>query len=311
MHVILTVDVESYTGNYAREVFAEGRGLTYMLEVCRRYGVRGTYFVEALGATRWGRDTVAQICRLILAHGHEVGLHVHPVVARLDGFSDRWDVLWEYDAATQTRLLREGREILEACGVPELVSFRAGDLAADENTLAAMSATGFPIGSNRDLDRKCSTRSRLNESFAVRGDIARANGVTDVPVTAFRSPLPRLDGSYRHLEIAAMGSAEMHQGLLKMAREGYACACILAHPGEFYRYNRGRLRVVAKNCRRYERLLQFMSETRELTPVTLAEAARNWSGTHRQPHEIMLRRATTMARVVEQVADRLRGRCGW
>ena len=32
VHVILTVDVESYTGDYEREVFAAGLGLDFILQ---------------------------------------------------------------------------------------------------------------------------------------------------------------------------------------------------------------------------------------------------------------------------------------
>ena len=311
MHVILTVDIESYTGDYEKEVFAGGRGLAYVLDACRRYGIRGTFFVEALGVTQWGDDYVRRICAEVLADDHEVGLHVHPVVARLDGFSDRWDVLWEHDLRTQTRLLKRAREILESCVARELLSFRAGDLAADTNTLAAMAEAGFGIGSNRDLDSKCSTRSKVNEHFPVRGDIARVGGVVDVPVTAFRSALPWLDGPYRHLEVAAMGFEEMRAALLEMVRKGYACACVLVHPGEFFRYSRGRLRVIEKNCRRFERVLRFVTETAELAPVTLAQAVAAWDGEHRQPPEIVLKRSASLARVAEQIADRVRTRLGW
>ena len=105
MHVILTVDVESYTGDYEREVWADGLGLPFILDACRRHGVVATWFVEALGATRWGRAPLRRIVEKLRLEGQDVQLHLHPVVARIDGFEDREDVLCHRDLATQTMLI--------------------------------------------------------------------------------------------------------------------------------------------------------------------------------------------------------------
>jgi len=151
MNIVVTVDAECYSGDYSREVYARGLGLPFILDCLQQHRVHATFFVEVLGATRWGIAETHRMCRVISGAGQEIQLHLHPSVATLDGFVDRDDVLWNQDVATQERLIRAGLDVLMQCGV-KASAFRAGDLAASEDTLAAMKQVGLSISSNRDMD---------------------------------------------------------------------------------------------------------------------------------------------------------------
>jgi len=167
--------------------------------------------------------------------------------------------LWAYDLQTQADLIRQAKELLSNCLGTPISAFRAGDLAANADTLSAMKANGLLVGSNRDLDAHGSIASRVNEVFPVKNDVSIREGITDLPVSCFESPFPWLDGRYRHLQITAAGHREMIYVLRRMERLGYRAATILTHPGEFYcRTARGFV-PNRKNCRRWEKLLGFLS----------------------------------------------------
>lgn len=259
LSVFLTVDVECYHGDYDREVFARGLGLEFLLGEFNRRRMAATCFVEALGATRWGYEGVRRACSSVISTGCEVGLHLHPVVADIEGFTDSDDILHAHGEDVQARLISTGLEVLAKCNAGNVRSFRAGDLAADAATLRAMKSTGLGLGSNRDLDQKTSTRSKLNDVFPVKNDLSSIHGVTDLPVTAFRSAVPRLDGRYRHLQITAVSAGETIFCLRKMAETGYRTATILMHPGEFFRVRRGVFLPNNKNIRRLRCILDFLA----------------------------------------------------
>ena len=305
MHVILTIDVESYSGDYERDVYAQGLGLPFILDVCRQGGCRATHYVEALGATRWGIEPLRRICADIQGVGHEVQLHLHPVVARIEGFEDHEDVLHHRDLETQKMLLQEGVRRLNQAGVEHVTSFRAGDFAASEETLSAMEAIGLWISSNRDLDQKSSIRSQLNDAFPIRNDISRRGRMVDVPVHACLSPFPFLDRTYRHMEISAMGLRETCDALNRMQKTGYGCACILTHPGEFFRWKNGRVRPIRKNQRRLRGLVEYVAGHKDLEWATLSDSVAQADFERPQPPEIRLNPFFTARRVIEQVLDRL------
>jgi peptidoglycan/xylan/chitin deacetylase (PgdA/CDA1 family) len=309
MNVLITIDAECYSGDYEWEVFAQEMGLPYVLSCLNMHGVAATFFVEALGATQWGSAGTQRICREIMNDGHEVQLHLHPSVAKLDGFIDRDDVLWNQNAVTQERLMRVGLDVLAKCGV-KATAFRAGDFAANEDTLAAMRRVGILISSNRDLDTKSSIRSRINCDFPVVNDLSWHDGVVDVPVTAFRSPLPRLDGRFRHFEISALSFLEMKDGLMKAYRAGYSSVGILTHPGEFFRHTWHGVVPIEKNRRRLEQLLKFIKTRSEFKVCTIGECAAITPMPEKSPPEIRFFLPYTLLRVVEQGVDRIRNRLG-
>ena len=308
MDIFLTIDVESYTGDYNREVEGGALGLQYVLEQCRRYGIRATFFMEALGATRWGPAPLRDLCRRVAEAGHDLQLHVHPVTARLDGFQDRFDTMWRQDLATQTRLIRVGLELLHAAGVADVVAFRAGSLAANADTLAAMTANGLELGSNRDLDAKSSIESQLNAHFPVINDLSRCGAVLDLPVTALRSPLPALDGPYRHLEICAIGALEMRNALRRMARAGYACATILTHPAELF-HRVGQDFVPDRlNCGRLDSLLRLMADGEAGRPRLVRECLTEVAVPRQSPPLLLLNPLWAVVRAGAQASKRLRRR---
>ena len=305
MNVYLTVDVESYTGDFEREVFADGRGLEFIVEACRRHDAKATFFVEALGATQWGKEPLRQICDMLKAAGQDTQLHLHPSVARIDQFEDHDDVLSLRDRATQEMLLRVGLESLRECAGNPVTAFRAGDLAANLDTLAAMQAVGLSISANRDLDQKCSIRTQLNDHFPAKNELSQRDGITDVPVSALKSPLPFLDGRYRHFEISAMGINEMCSGLKAMSRQGYQCAGILTHPGEFFRYHGDRCESIAKNRFRLESLLRFVASRDDMQWSTVGAINEVSDVPAASPPEIRGNLIFALVRVAEQAFDRL------
>jgi hypothetical protein len=309
MNVVITIDVECYSGDYEREVLATGMGLPFILKTLNLHYVPATFFVEALGATRWGIAETQRICQDIACEGQEIQLHLHPSVANLNGFVDKDDVFWNQDAVTQERLLRSGMDVLAQCGV-KATSFRAGDFAVNLDTLKAMQHTGILISSNRDMDTKSSIRSRINFDFPAVNDVSCRDGVIDVPVTAFRSPLPGLDGEFRHFEISALSFREMKDGLMKAYRAGYSTVGILTHPGEFFRNTKRGVVPIEKNRRRLEQLLAFIKSRPEFKVCTMSECAAITPIPEKSPPEIRLALPYTLLRVMEQGVDRIRARLG-
>jgi peptidoglycan/xylan/chitin deacetylase (PgdA/CDA1 family) len=305
LNICLTVDVESYTEDYEEHVYGNGSGLLYILETLRKHGAAATFFVEALGATRWGHEPFKKLCRQIHDAGHEKGLQIHPVVANLPGFSDTEDILWMHDFQTQLRLIEAGRDVMKECCISHIAIFRAGDLAANADTLRAMKSAGLLLGSNRDLDKKSTIYSEVNDLFPVRNDISSVDGITDLPVTAFRSPLPWLDGSYRHMQITALSFPEMAYGLMKMKDAGYSCATVLMHPHEFFNVKNKEFVPNKKNRARLESLLDFIKTQPDLSIKPATECAKSVDNRSGSLPEIRLPLHLSLQRVVEQAMARV------
>ena len=305
MDVFITVDVETYTGNYQKDVFGYGKGLQYLLELLEKFDIGATFFLEALGCTRWGVKPLKNICSLIMDFGQDIQLHIHPKLAIIKEIKIGKDRLWAYDGATQTALIETGLSILFDCGVKDVTAFRAGDLAANNETLTAMEKTGLFLSSNRDLDMNSSIHSKLNNSFPIRNDISKHGKILDIPVTAFRSPLPFIDGPYRHFEICALGAGEMKMALSQMVKAEYRTATVLLHPQELFRTVGNEAKPINKNRRRLESLLGFLANHPDFNVVSMSEYSPNEVLTNVSPSDVKLFFPYSMLRVLEQIVDRI------
>lgn len=306
MRVYVTVDMEFYPGDRPDdEQGTVWRGLGIILDCARRHGIGLTFFLEALGATRWGCGHLTRLGTLLRDQGHDVQLHLHPVAALLDGFDSRLDTMWRHDAGTQAMMMRMGLDQFARAGLDVPTVFRAGNLAANEDTLAAMRVTGLRIGSNRDLDEKSSIESKLNGYFPVLNDVSEREGVVDVPVSALRSRLPWLDGRFRHLQVCALGSRELRGALLGMHKNGFASACILTHPGEFAGGRRGTAVADAINIRRLDALFGFLAGWRGGTVDRIANCAGTLVGGRPALPELWFNPVWSLLRVAEQARKRL------
>ncbi len=92
LEVMITVDVEAWprcpdwraeslAGDLARDIYGatpDGDfGIKYQVDVLRRHGLKGVFFVEALMASEIGIDPLSRIVEDIQEAGSEVQLHIH------------------------------------------------------------------------------------------------------------------------------------------------------------------------------------------------------------------------------------------
>lgn len=292
-------------------------GLGWIMNVLERHALRGTFFVEALGAVAFGVPGLAEICRSVRTRGHDLQLHLHPGLTRpywlTEGQKPPPDDLAAYDRAAQEALLRQGLSQFSACDVPpsEVVAFRAGNYGANNDTWAAMNAVGLKVSSNLNI-------SYLGKSCGIMGH-DRTNdvfdtglGVVEVPITNLLEP----SGRPRLLQITALSFAELRWALAECHRLGMTAVTLVSHTFEYFfvdhverrrgrpnRINQRRLehlvRHLAENSHRYE--VQTMSDLAALVPRLALPRAHD-PGIQRLPRG---RRRNRYPRLVEQGIKRL------
>ncbi len=129
---------ERVWGRFANQ--REELGIDLIMRELDLCGLKGTFFVEALGAAYFGEDGLRDVVQALRGRGHDVQLHTHPVQRRADfrsrGEKGAPDNIADYPVEEQAGLLRDGLDALVRCGVPreELNSFRAGNFGANNDT---------------------------------------------------------------------------------------------------------------------------------------------------------------------------------
>ncbi len=210
-------------------------GLAMMLAELRRCGLVATFFVEPFGSSYFGAQGLADVCHALRAAGQDVQLHAHPIQQRADwsskGEQPPADQMAAYDVEAQSKLLADGLEILQKAGArpQELVAFRAGHFAANNDTWRAMASTGLSVSSNLNLSylsRGCAIDwpTPANALFSASDD------VWELPVSNF----VEAGGGYRHLQVTAISFAEMRHYLETAARLQIPEVTVVTHCFEFF-----------------------------------------------------------------------------
>jgi len=211
-------------------------GLGLITRELDAFGFKGTFFTEVFGSYFFGMAGLRAICGRLRDGGHDVQLHTHPI-QRNAGFRSKGDEpaaddLAAYDVDDQTALIREGIDLLVRAGVPkeDVVSLRAGNFGASNETWEAMRRAGLALSSNYNpcyFDKRCTMRA--DDARAGLFEARPGTGVWELPITNVRER----SGAPRHLQITAVSSDELHAALTDAHAQGIREVCVVTHSFEF------------------------------------------------------------------------------
>jgi hypothetical protein len=291
----------------------EELGIPLVTRELDRVGLRGTFFVEPFGSSLFGEDGLAEVVSFL--GGHDVQLHVHPVQRKMrwhsDGEARPSDDMADYGMVGQTSLLRDGRAILERCGAPGVVAFRAGNFGASNDTWRAMASVGLRVSSNFNLNylsKNC--RILWPEPANAPFD---AGPVWELPITNFA-----IRGrDFRHLQVSAVSFPEMRHTLLEAHSLGLSDVTIVTHPFEYFFVDSADNRLGRPNPLNIERLRHLCQFLRDRSDIFAVEtvgdfAARLEAGDLPDARRVAVvprgRRTLRFGRMAEQAYKRLAAR---
>jgi hypothetical protein len=237
-------------------------GLGYQLEVFARHSVKAVFFVEGLHAScpEVGMGPLTTLVELIQSRGHEVQLHLHPEWVPLSNgpsVPDRGHLLSSYSQDEQLELIQTAAANLVKAGAPHPIAFRAGDYAANNDTLQALARLGIRYDTSYNYPYLGSTCKITSESILWQP--AKLDGVLEVPVSCYQDR----PGHYRHCQLGACSLGEIEASLKSAQRNAWETYVLVSHSFELLN-NRwsgrpiGPRRLVVKRfenlCRRLESL---------------------------------------------------------
>lgn len=246
--VYVTIDTEYSSGlftghgeadradNYARSIacLTPGGpcGLSYKLQVLKRYGQKAVFFVDPMPALVWGVASIEDVVAPILEAGQDVQLHCHcewlahagsanPLLSKRIGHN-----LFDFPFEEQCELLTYARDTLIAAGAPAPVAFRAGNYGANDDTLGALAEIGIGYDSSH-CPALLTGASRITLGPEHREPVMH-EGVIEVPVGSIGTH----SGGQRHAQITAITLAEMKAAISHARDEGRASFTLVSHSFE-------------------------------------------------------------------------------
>lgn len=271
--VFLTVDTEIMWRHHAngldpamlyeRSFEPAGVGVTYQLDRLRRHGLKACFFIDPMPALVYGLDPIKRIVDTVISGGQEVQLHLHP----------NWDGARQGDAGTsfgkfnlsecdreaQYRLIARARDLLVMAGAPQPIAFRAGNYAADDNSLVALASLGFVYDSSHNGSAHPFPSAMTLPARQIAPIMHQ--GITEVPVTLIEEGM----GVLRNFQICALSNAEMRAALDHAVEHAHAAVTIVNHGFELA--SRHGMMPNNIHVRRFDSLCKMLDERRDMLPT--------------------------------------------
>jgi hypothetical protein len=283
-------------------------GLAYQLATLARHRLKATYLIDPLFSFALGLKHLIRVLQPIREHGQEIGLHMHPewlTDSRCVGLPKfAGPCLWQYGVEDQRHLVRAGLARLAEAGADSVGVFRAGNYAANCNTLTALRESGIMVDT--------SLNACYPESFPDLPDLrdicapSGLKGVIEFPVTTFVDRPPR---GRRHLQLAACSIGEIRYVLEHAAAAGWPIVVIVMHSFELVqvgRFQNGGTAVPSKLLvRRFERLCEYLWANRNrMKTCHFSELELGLLQTHGRVPDIISSPLRTRMRQLEQIVSR-------
>ncbi len=294
--IFITVDVECSMGGAwgdeslrpvppARAVMGEygdrQLGLPLICKILGEADLAATFFVEPFADEQGHPGEMERPCQFLLDHGQDVQLHVHPnhkhYGLHRSGLPYPFtDSMAELPRGQQRELLEEGAERLATWTGHRPVAFRAGNMAASEETLKALAEIGIRIHSSYAFPY-AGGQCRFSPDDPYNG--SRWYGdVLEVALSGFYQP--RLPGLHpaKPLDLVGISFEECRDAVGRICDAG-ADAVVILHSFSLFKvrnfqYDGGRPdRIVT---RRFRRLCEWLAGAADRWPThtffQLAEA---------------------------------------
>jgi hypothetical protein len=293
-------------------VAGKEQALGFLLDSFAEFGVRATFFVEALQTAYFGDEPMGTIARRIAQAGHDVQLHLHPcwlhyqTAAPLAAQSAPDDSCAGRTDAELDHFFKFGLSVFSRWGLPAPIAVRTGNFQVDKNLFRAAGRAGFRLSSTIAVP----IWRPADEHLALFGGKHRIGQLLELPVFCY---CYRVGGRerLRPLCITACSSAEIIYVLQMARRHLLSPVVILTHPQEFikktdFRYSA--LRRNRVNQTRLRKLLEFLRRNQNdfiAVPITEvsddAEDVRSFG-----PPAVSVSAGMVMARMLENgVNDRI------
>ncbi|MBW2092683.1 MAG: polysaccharide deacetylase family protein [Deltaproteobacteria bacterium] len=240
-------------------------GIPLICDILERYGLKATFFVEPFNDELGYPGETEPVCRYLVDRGQDVQLHIHPNhyhygLHRAGKPHPKTDQMADLSIDAQRALIEEGAARLERWTGRRPVAFRAGNMAASEETLMALSQAGIHIDSSYTfpyLGAQCRFQDREKYNGTKwYGD------VLEVALSGFQQrPIPGLLKPAQPVDLMGTSFPECREAVRRICAAG-ADAVVILHSFSLFKvrdvqYHSGRLNRVV--TRRFEKFCRWLA----------------------------------------------------
>jgi peptidoglycan/xylan/chitin deacetylase (PgdA/CDA1 family) len=227
--LFLTVDTEDAYFKEPRLMTGSGLGGEYgvggVMDALERRGLRATFFVNVYESERQPAGSVQAVVEEIVGRGHEVGLHTHPA-PELPWYNRP---LFRQSRDEQAHVIDRGLQRIGSWTGREVVSYRAGGYAINDDTLAVLQQAGIRVDSSCFFP----SPNNRNTRFTVNA-VRRTADLIEVPITyVIRIDQAGTTLEHRKLDLDWLTARQLRNAVDLLITGNASCAMFMMHSFSF------------------------------------------------------------------------------
>jgi len=255
-------------------------GVPLICDILKKANLKATFFLEPFNEDLGWPGETEPVARYLVEKGQDVQLHIHPNhvhygLHRAGMPFQRTDQMADLPQPRQKELIMRGSDLLESWTGTCPIAFRAGNMGASEETLAALTEAGLWIDSSYTFPY-VGGQCLFQESERYNGSKWYGE-ILEVALSAYQQP--NIPGLHPAKPVDLMGSSfEECRDAVQMICDAGGDAVAILHSFSLFKvrdkqYNGGKLNRVV--TRRFERFCEWLDDNRrQYPPRTFAELGR-------------------------------------
>lgn len=272
--LLINVDTEAHRGTNPVEDLIYGKvcggeyGINKIMDICEKYNVYATFFVDFAEVNTWGYEKIKEVCDDIILRGHDIQLHLHP-----EHFGD-WQrqEFSQYTYDEQKKMIEYGINQYKSMLGHKPLAFRAGKYSINEDTIKALREMEIKIDSSFvKNNRWCKLNGRRTDANV----ISEYNGIYEIPVTVFKERIfnkQPLD-KYYVFDVNTMTKFEFKELYAKFVKSNIKTVTFFMHSFSFLkRYNDDlNLKPNKSDIKFFDFILKYVTERKDFKVITYSE----------------------------------------
>lgn len=246
-------------------------GAPLICDILQQRDLQATFFVEPFNDELGYPGETEPVVRYLVEQDQDVQLHIHPNHVHYGQMQAgqshvQTDQMADLPLDVQQQMVTEGSNRLEQWGAPRPVAFRAGNMGASEETLAALAKAGIWIDSSYTFPY-VGGQCRFNEQQRYNGGKWYGD-VLEVALSAYQQP--KVPGLHPSKPVDLMGSSfEECRDAVKMICDAGGEAVLILHSFSLFKvrdkqYHDGKLNRIV--TRRFEKFCDWLDDNRQAYP---------------------------------------------